>query len=103
MNQVIRTPRAEQDLEEIAIHIGQKNHQAALRFLHAAERAFELLAHMPGIGSPWETTNPKFLDLRFHRIRRYKNYLIFYKLTSDAIVVIRVLHGSRDLETLLGA
>jgi toxin ParE1/3/4 len=102
MTQVIRTPQAEQDLEDIAFYIGQRNSQAAFRFLEAAERAFDRIAHMPGMGSPWETSNSNFSGLRFHRIPQFKRYFIFYKKTPEAIVIVRVLHASRDLETILG-
>jgi plasmid stabilization system protein ParE len=29
--------------------------------------------------------------------RRFRNYLVFYRTTSDGIEILRVLHGARDL------
>jgi plasmid stabilization system protein ParE len=36
-------------------------------------------------------------------IRRYlhRNYLIFYRIEADRVVIIRVLHGARDYESVL--
>jgi toxin ParE1/3/4 len=34
------------------------------------------------------------------RVRGFERYLIFYRPTDDGIDVVRVLHGSRDIESL---
>jgi len=36
-------------------------------------------------------------------IRRYlhRNYLVFYHIEADRVVIIRVLHGARDYESVL--
>ena len=36
-------------------------------------------------------------------IRRYphRNYLVFYRIEADRVVIIRVLHGTRDYESVL--
>ena len=31
----------------------------------------------------------------------HRDYLIFYRIEADRIVIIRVLHGARDYEALL--
>jgi toxin ParE1/3/4 len=38
-----------------------------------------------------------------HGIRRrsYRGYLIFYQLKGDRIAIVHILHGARDVETLL--
>ena len=38
-----------------------------------------------------------------HDIRRrlYRNYLIFYRVTGDDVEILRIVHGRRDLETLI--
>lgn len=56
---------------------------------------------MPGIGSLREITNPAMTGVRSWPIRGFSGYLIFYRPTSDGIEVIRVLHGARDLDTIL--
>lgn len=36
-----------------------------------------------------------FLDTRCARVRRY-NYNVFYRVESDRVLVLAILHGSRD-------
>lgn len=42
-------------------------------------------------------------DWRFRRIWGFENYLVYYVIGYDKTQVIRVLHGSRDIETALQA
>jgi toxin ParE1/3/4 len=34
-------------------------------------------------------------------VRRFRNYLIFYRPTDGGIEVIRVLHAARDISSIL--
>ena len=34
--------------------------------------------------------------MRSFPVKRYRNYLIFYRPSRDGIEVIRILHGARD-------
>jgi toxin ParE1/3/4 len=42
------------------------------------------------------------MDARQYPIKGGKNFLVFYHITDEGIGILRVLHGSRDLEALLG-
>lgn len=57
--------------------------------------AFERLASMPGLGRSQEHRRP---DLRSWPVG---SYLIFYRPLADGVEVVRVLHGSRDVDNLL--
>lgn len=92
----------ERDLNAAVDYIGERNPDAGLRFLAAAEDAFERLAAMPGMGGLWESPNPRLAGLRVWPIRGFENYLIFYRPLPDGIAVARVIHGSRDIERILG-
>ena len=61
----------------------------------------ELLAWMPEIGSIWESPHPFLSGVRVWPIRRFKNYLIFYRPIVGGIFVLRVLHGARQVDELL--
>lgn len=67
----------------------------------AAKKAMELLASMPEIGSIWESPLPSLAGVRVWPIRKFKNYLIFYRPISGGIFVLRVLHGARQIDDLL--
>lgn len=99
--QLVITPAADRDVEEIATFIGQDNFGAAERFVSAATAAFHSLLELPNIGSRVSADDPRLAGLRRRRVPRFANYLIFYRVTEEAIQIIRVLHGARDIERLL--
>lgn len=101
MATVLRRPQAEQDLEDIALYLGQNSPAAATRFLDAAERTCGQLATMSGLGAPFALTNPSLQGLRHCSVQGFRNYLIFYLPIDDGIEVVRVLHGARDIPGML--
>jgi toxin ParE1/3/4 len=94
MSQVTRTDQADEDLVEILAYLGQHIPPAANRFAADVERACRLLAQLPEMGALCEELAPG--------LRRFPigKYVLFYQPTDDAIVVIRVVHGSRDIPAL---
>jgi toxin ParE1/3/4 len=44
---------------------------------------------------------PRLADLRRWPVSGFPNHLIFYQPTEGGIEVVRVLHGARDLATML--
>lgn len=99
---IIKTDLALTDLEEQAEYIRLRSPRSALRFLDAAEALFRQLASMPGIGEPFDTANPLFPDLRCFPIPKFPSQVVYYKPLRDGIAVIRVLHGARDADRILG-
>lgn len=95
-----RTPRAKRDLAEAATFIARDNLGAALRFLEAADEAMQKLAEMPGMGRARDFDNPSFGDVRSWPIKRFDNYLLFYRPIAHGIEVLRVIHGARDIDTI---
>jgi toxin ParE1/3/4 len=67
----------------------------------AYERSLISLARNPAIGWLYPTDNPRLRGLRAFAIGRFRSYLIFYRHIEDTLDVIRVLHGRRDLASLL--
>jgi toxin ParE1/3/4 len=61
---VLKKPRVRFDLAGCYASIGQRNPDAARRFLLAAEATFEALARTPGIGTPYATADPRLEGLR---------------------------------------
>ncbi len=99
-HRIIKSDLALTDLEEQAEYIRLRNPGAALRFLDAVETLFRQLASMPGIGQLYETTNPLFQDLRCFTVPRFSSHIVYYKPLADGIIVIRVLHGARDIDRI---
>jgi toxin ParE1/3/4 len=96
---IFKTPQAELDLLDIASYIAADNFAAAERFLEAAEETFATLASRPLIGQACQFQSPQAQGLRLWRVRSFERYLIFYRPMESGIEIVRVLHGSRDLDS----
>lgn len=94
-------PQARMDVVELATHIGQDNVTAANRFLDACDSTFELLAESPQMGGTYPTKNDRLAGLRVFRIRTFPSHLTFYLQRQNGIEIVRVVHGSRDLDAAL--
>lgn len=94
--------RAEQDVADHAIFISNEAPGAAVRFLEAFDASIEQLVEHPRAGKRWNAGAASLADLRWWPVHGFPKYLIFYRFSSDAIEVIRVLHGAQDIERILG-
>lgn len=97
---VIKRPAAEEDIEECFVHIAEDNWKIGLAFLVALEDSLEGLAELPLLGKAIEFRNKEVGKVRMWHVKGYDNYLIFYTVGKSNIDVIRVLHGSRDIDDL---
>jgi toxin ParE1/3/4 len=89
------------DLADISDHLCKLSRSLAERFLDAADSTFADLAKNPGLGGPCQFAHPFIADIRRWRVKKFKDYLIFYAAVEDGVRIYRVLHGARDLETIL--
>jgi toxin ParE1/3/4 len=94
MLRVTRTPAAQRDLVAITDWIAADNLDAALRFYAEVDRLMSLIARYPEMG---ETTEPLGMGVRRVTLG---DYLLFYRRSEDAVDLIRVLHGARDIQSL---
>jgi toxin ParE1/3/4 len=93
---VVVTAEAESDLEQTATYIARESVETALNFVQELREKCESLADAPR-GYPLV---PRHEHLGIRR-RPFANYLIFYRINSDVIEVVHILHGARDYEPLL--
>lgn len=95
-------PQADRDLVEQAQYLLAKAGMAtALRFYDAAEETFSLLASHPEMGRAHRWKNSRLSSLRMCLLSGFPNYLVFYRPTRRGIEVVRVLHGARDVDSLI--
>jgi toxin ParE1/3/4 len=94
MSRIRITPLADRDLVEIWYFIAQEDPVAADRLLDLLEGKYKLLADNPQMG-PARPDIAK--ELRYHPVG---NYLLLYRVVSDGIELVRVVHGARDLHHL---
>lgn len=95
MPTIKHTAQAEEDLIDIWLYIAHDDVRAADRVLDNIEEKFLLLADQPGLGPARPDIAP---DLRYSPVRRY---LILYRQITDGIEIVRVVHGARDVPTLM--
>lgn len=94
---VRRSAAAEQDLTDIWVTIAKDRPLAADRVLTALLEAEDRLADHPQLGR----LRPELPgQLRSWSVAPF---VIFYRVLEDQILVIRVLHGARDLGDALPA
>lgn len=85
--------KAETDLAEIADYtIGEFGVEQARRYRDGLEGCFNSLCDNPFLGRSAEELAPKL-----RRIRQ-QAHTIFYLPSSDQILIVRVLHHSRDFQ-----
>ena len=101
--EIIQRAEAQEDLADAFAYIGQDSLDAALRFLDAAEQTFRQLAMMPGIGERFRSGRPELADVRRIGITGFRKYQVYYRPIDNGIEVLRVLHGARDVERILGS
>jgi len=97
MPKVFEKPSAAWDVDEIVEFLYQRSPSAARRFFISVWETYEWLCRMPEGGSEVaELTHTSYEGMRFSKVKRFKNYLVFYIPIPDGIVVYHVLDGRRD-------
>lgn len=99
--QIVVRLEAVADMRQLMHAIWELSPSVARKVLTDVERAWELLATFPELGSPWLTGHRDYIGLQTWVVRRYKKYVIFYRPVPDRIEVIRVVYGPRDLEKMI--
>jgi toxin ParE1/3/4 len=102
MNAIHRRHKARQDLVEIfRFYAREAGFRVAQRFFAQAEATFARLASIPSMGTVYDHENPAVAELRYFPISRFRNYIVFYRSIADGIEIVRVLHGARDIASIL--
>lgn len=89
---------AEQDLVDLVSYLAAESPRAAAEVLDHIEARLEALQSHPFVGRV--PHNPKLTALGY-RVLVIDNYLVFYKVKGNAVLVHRILHGARDLLRVL--
>jgi addiction module RelE/StbE family toxin len=84
------TRGAERDLDDTFDYISADNPQAAQGLVQRLRQAISVLSRSPYVGR-----RGKVADTRELVIARTK-YIAVYRVLADEVIVIRVLHGSRQ-------
>lgn len=93
---VIITPVAQRDLDAIGAYISKDDPRAAVRFLTTLRVRLRRIGNFPKAGRGVELPG-------YQALRRviWRQYLIFYLVQDNVVLVTRILHGARDFENTL--
>lgn len=96
MLKIIKNPRAYVDLHEMWSYIAINNEERADALYETFEQKFRMLAECPFMG--------RLRHELEKNLRSFPagNYIIFYRIRKNALEIVRVLHGKRDLEEIFG-
>jgi toxin ParE1/3/4 len=96
------TPQAERDIDNEVVYLATESDvSVGFCFFDAVHATFQALLDMPGMGKVRPVGNPCIADIRQWVVSGFGKYLIFYRIVSDGIEIIRVLHGARDIDRIL--
>ena len=93
---VLLTTEAEGDLERIGDYIALDNPRRALSFVLELRDSCMSLANLH-LAFPLV---PRYAHSGIRR-RVHENYLIFYRIEAEHVVIIHVLHGAMDYTSVL--
>ena len=95
-------PKADQDLDDQAYYLAtEANPEVGHKFLLAAHETFSLLATQPEMGWHCRLKAPGLASLRVFRVAGFERVLVLYRPRADGVEILRVVHGSRDLQSFL--
>lgn len=94
MLKIIKSPEAENDLNEIWWYIAQDSLDNADKLLDEIEETSRKLAQFANMGRKRDELHPGLQSFPVGK------YLMFYMLISGGIEIVRVLHGKMDIDVL---
>ena len=95
MNEPIISEHAKFDLNEIWIFVARQNQRAADTLLKKILERVNDQAEFPFAGRGRDDLSP---GLRSFVV---SPYVVFYRVLDDTLEIVRVLHGSRDIDAII--
>jgi len=91
MPEIVKRPRARQDLKDIWRYSFEEWGEAqANKFLSELDAGITQLGENPRLGKPRDDLRPGYRSLRVGE------HMVYYVLTPSAIRIVRVLHARMD-------
>ncbi len=75
--------------------------EIAIRFREAVSRTIQSLSQNLNVGPRYSSSNPRLQNLRSWPVVGFEAIRIYYLLEADAMHIIRILHGKRDVRRIL--
>ena len=97
---IVFTSLAWTDIVDTTYYLTERSADAAAKFFGCVRHSTKRLSEMPELGTVTRWEDQRTKDIRIWPVKDFPNHLIFYQIETDELVVLRVLHGSTDYETL---
>ncbi len=94
MARVIQTRLSLRDLDSIWDYMAEDNPEKASRFIRELRDRIEILAEQPRMGRRRDELSVGLRSFSFG------NYVVFYRIVDDDVIINRVLHGRQNIEDL---
>ncbi len=92
------SPEARQDLLDIADYVNTLSPEAAIRYYDEIIREILSLDEMP---ARYPRPHDLALAVKGYRYLVVRDYLVFYVISQDRVLVRRILYGKRNYTDLL--
>ena len=87
-------------LEQADWYEDQADANLATRWDRAVTTTVLRMLKNPRSGAPCKFKSKELRDLRRVPVSKFEKHLIFYRFEKNELIVLRVVHGARDLESL---
>lgn len=87
-------------LEQAAWYEEQSGLKLARRWEQAVTSVLLRIATTPAAGAPCTFKAPELTGMRRVSVPGFPKHLVFYRLQKQETVILRIVHGERDLESL---
>jgi len=99
---ILLQPLAEEDIDNYFTYLEENaGPEIAVRFNDSVFLSLRLLRERPFLGSERLYLSPVLEGIRIWFVKGFENCLIFYRVSDRAIHIVRILHSSRDTESII--
>lgn len=98
----VLTVAAEEDVAEQAAWIAADNPEAAARFINAVAETIRFAEENRLAGARYPVKAAALRGMRKLQVTGFEKWLLFYQERDDSLIIVRLLHGARDIPAALG-
>lgn len=100
-NEFKRSSTSEREFTALIEYFAAIDDELARRFMKAVDDTIDAIADFPELGIPWESPRPRQRNLLWRNVRGFENYLVIYRRVQNGVLILRIVDGRRDLESIL--
>ena len=94
--QLVTSAEADDDVFNIACYLAEQREGLGFRFYDCVDETYQQIADNPMLKGLGHFRQAETNNIRIYPVKNFPNHLIFYRIETDKIEILRVLHGARD-------